>query len=314
MHDDWATITPRWAGIRSEVIDLLGHDVHVLRAGDDVDGPPQLLVHGLGGAATNWLEVIPALARRGPVIAPDLPGFGATEPPRPRAARIEVNARFLWALARHLDLQDLIVHGNSMGATVAVLTTQLMPERIERLVLVAPALPLGTPGVANIDSMTVRRFAPFVVPSLGSRVLRRRYRAQPLEDFWAEHLAYVHADVSRVSPEMVRLGLDNLREYETTPWRLPSFVAAAASLVTAVAGRRILQHAIDGVRSPTLVVWGDADRLVGQTVVDRVRARRQDWDVEVLEGVGHAPMIEVPDRYVQTVDDWLGRAGPTTGV
>ncbi len=310
MHDDWGEVTPRWAGIRSEVIDLLGHDVHVLRAGDAADGPPRLLVHGLGGSATNWLEVIPGLARHGPVVAPDLPGFGATEPPRPRAARIEVNARFLWALARHLGLRDLVVHGNSMGATVVVLTTQLMPERIDRLVLVSPALPLGVSHTSRIDPMTVRRFAPFVVPSLGAHLLRRRYRAQPLEDFWAENLAYVHADPSRVSPEMVRLGLDNLREFETTPWRLPSFVAAATSLVTAVAGRRILQHAIDGVRSPTLVVWGDADRLVGPTVIDRVRARRQDWDVEVLDGVGHVPMIEVPERYVQTVDDWLDTTGP----
>jgi pimeloyl-ACP methyl ester carboxylesterase len=310
VHDDWGVRTPRWAGIRSDWIDVHGTSVHVLAADRSAAGTPHLLVHGLGGGATNWLEVMAPLSERGPVIAPDLPGFGRTEPPYARASRVDLNARFLRALLAAVGWDRVILHGSSMGGTVALLLADLLGDRVERMVLAAPALPGRTRDLRRLDRLTVRRFAPFLVPPLGGAMLRRTYLGTTPEQLWKENAAYVHADPARVSPEMRELGLDSLRDAVSTPWRLPSFVHAAASLVRAVVSRRALQGAIGRIDAPTLVLRGDADRLVGRAVTDRLAALRPDWEVVSLGDVGHAPMIETPDRYLAAVGDWLDGRPP----
>jgi pimeloyl-ACP methyl ester carboxylesterase len=305
VHDDWGVRTPRWAGVRSDWVDVHGTSVHVLAADGSAGGTPHLLVHGLGGGSTNWLEVIAPLSARGPVVAPDLPGFGRTEPPYARAARIDLNARFLRALLDALGWDRVVLHGSSMGGTVAVLLADLLGPRVERLVLVAPALPGRTRDLRRLDRLTVRRFAPFLVPPLGGAVLRRTYHGTSPEQLWDENAAFVHADPSRVSPEMRELGLAGLRDAVSTPWRLPAFGHAATSVVRAVLARRALDRAVARIDAPTLVLRGDDDRLVARGVVERLTALRPDWTLVSLGDAGHAPMIETPDRYLAAVGDWL---------
>lgn len=100
-HDDWGVRSSRWAGIRSETVTVSGARVHVLRADAAADAPAgaptQMLLHGLGGGGAFLLDLMVPLIAYGPVVAPDLPGsiFGETETPRPNAARVDSNARFL---------------------------------------------------------------------------------------------------------------------------------------------------------------------------------------------------------------------------
>jgi pimeloyl-ACP methyl ester carboxylesterase len=304
VHDDWGTRAERWRGIRSEIIEVQGTSVHALRAGDDVDGPTQLLVHGLGGSAGNWLEVMGALAERGPVIAPDLPGFGRTEPPTRNASRVRFNARFLRALLDTLGWDSAEVHGNSMGGMLAVLFAGLAPTRVDRLVLVSPALPGPSRSLNELDRTTLARFAPFAVPGLGETVVRRLHARMTPEQYWDDSLDYLHGDPDRLSPEIREVGIENILFGRTAPWRVPAFVAAAESVVGAVVRRGRLERAIDAIEAPTLVLWGDADRLVGRHVVDAVKARRSDWTVTLLEGVGHVPMLEAPQVYLQVLAQW----------
>lgn len=306
MLDDWGTRCPRWTGIRSEVVELHGTRVHTLRGGDDVDGLPQLLVHGLGGSASNWLEVLPALARRGPVLAPDLPGFGRTEPPRTHAARVTANARFLAALVARVGWERVEVHGNSMGGQLSVLLAGQEPERVARMVLVSPALPAALRDAAQLDPATFRRFGPFLVPGIGTLLMKRAYARTTPEQLYSEFADYLHADRSRVSPELEAVALENVALGRDRPWRLPAFATAAQTTVRAVTSRRALEQAIAAVTAPTLVVWGERDRLIGRPVIERIRALRPDWRIAVLDGVGHVPMVEAPERYLEVVDAWHG--------
>ncbi|WP_052664090.1 alpha/beta fold hydrolase [Nitriliruptor alkaliphilus] len=320
QHDDWGVRADRWAGIRSEVLDVRGTAVHVLRhdaaPGAPADAPTQLLVHGLGGSSTNWLEVIAPLAEHGPVLAPDLPGFGRTEPPHRTAARTGNNARFLRALLRTVGLERVVLHGNSMGGLLAVLLADLEPDRIERLILVDPALPGPVRAASRIAPRTLARFAPFAVPPLGRAGLRYAWRNGTGESLWQETIDFVHGDPSRISPEIAALGVENLDWGRRQPWRLDGFVAAATSVVAAVTvGQRSLGQAVSRVEAPTLLLWGDADRLVGRPVIDHLRRRRPDWDAHVFETVGHVPQLEVPDAYLEVVTGWLanGDDAPDVG-
>jgi pimeloyl-ACP methyl ester carboxylesterase len=317
QHDDWGVRTDRWGGTRSEVVSVLGTDVHVLArdAAPDApeDAPTQLLVHGLGGSSANWLEVMTPLSSLGPVVAPDLPGFGRTRQPRPGASRTHVNARFLRTLTRVLGLDRVVVHGNSMGGLIAVLLADIEPDRVERLVLVDPALPAPLRSVRDIAPKTLARFAPFVVPPLGRAGLRRAWARGTGESLWRETVDFVHGDPDRLSPEIAALGAENLEWGRQQPWRLDGFVHAATSVVSAVTvGQRALTSTIERVEAPTLLLWGDADQLVGRHVVDHLVDTRPDWDLHVFETVGHVPQLEAPEEYTRVVSRWLsaGHAAP----
>ncbi len=304
FHEDWGERCGRWGGVRSEVLDVHGTRVHTLRSDGPEDRTGHLLVHGLGGAATNWLEVMPAIARLGPVVAPDLPGFGRTRPPRPGASRVGVNTRFLRALMDRLGWERAVVHGNSMGGMLGILLGDLAPERVERLVLASPALPSPRSEMHRTSPRTLARFAPFVLPGLGKVVLSRMWARTTPEQLWQETLEFVHADPQRVRPEFREVGLANVVFGRDQPWRVDGMATAAESLVARLMRSGSLWRAVGELEAPTLLLWGEEDRLVGRPVFDEARRRRPDWDHVVFEGTGHCPQIEIPERYVDAVASW----------
>jgi pimeloyl-ACP methyl ester carboxylesterase len=74
--------------------------------------------------------------------------------------------------------------------------------------------------------------------------------------------------------------------------------------------RRTVLDAMRRVAAPTLLVWGDEDRICARASVDDWTAQRPDWNLSVLPGVGHAPPLEVPADYARTVIDWCGSRVP----
>jgi pimeloyl-ACP methyl ester carboxylesterase len=304
FHEDWGTRAARWAGVRSEWVDLGGTRAHVLRADGAEQGPPQVLVHGLGGAATNWLEVLPDLARRGPVVAPDLPGFGRTRPPRSQASRVTTNARFLKALLDELGFERAVVHGNSMGGLLSVLLAELAPERLAGLVLTSPAMPSPRSRVHRTDPRTVARFAPFVLPGVGRLVLARMWAQMTPDQLYADTAGFVHGNPERLREELVEVAVENVAYGRDQEWRVRGFATAAESLVAMLVGGRRVWRAVDRLTVPTLLLWGDADALVGPAVIDGLRRRRPDWDHHTFTDVGHCPQLEAPRDYVSVAGAW----------
>lgn len=305
---DWGEQDPRWRGIHNDVVPVAGRgagttDVNVLRAGDDAPGTPQLLVHGLGGSASNWLEVMGALAEQGPVVAVDLPGFGWTEPPMPRAARLEPQARFLHRLLDELGWDRAVVHGNSMGGLLSVLLAADHPDRVDRLVLTSPALP--PPRTKPFSSTRVAmQFAPFLSWRFGAMVMKQLYARTPTERLRQETLQLILGDRDDVGPAMQQVQREHLEASRTHPWRIPSFAHAAGDIVHVLGATRRVHRAILAVQAPTLIVWGDQDVLVSGDTMDLVLTRRADWDRVDLDGVGHAGMLEEPDRWLEAVTRW----------
>jgi pimeloyl-ACP methyl ester carboxylesterase len=317
---DWGARSPRWAGIRSQTVEVCGSSVHFLTADAARPGAPaHLLIHGMTGSATNWLDTIRPLTAHGRVVAPDLPGTlaGHTASPHRRAARAEINARFLRAFTATLGLRDFVVHGWSMGGLVALLFADLAPERVGGLVLVAPTLPGPLSAAQALGWQTLGRLTVSAGPPVlrgllrltGRRLLElqtRRY-ATP-EAMSAYVLAHLGVGPSRLSRDITALWAEELDVMRAQPDRLPDAVTAFASAVSALyVKRRPVREAIDRVAVPTLLLWGDQDPLIGRPVIDNLIARRPDWDLRTFESVGHLLPLEVASAYADVVGAWWGR-------
>lgn len=303
--DDWGARDPRWAGLRTEWLDVGGTSVRTLRADGPADGTPQLLVHGLGGSATNWVEVAVALSAHGPVVATDLPGFGRTAPPTAGASTVRRNARFVSALCRTLGWDRIVLHGNSMGGLISTLVAAHRPDLVERLVLVNPALPVPRSRIRDTSLVATARFAPFVSPRLGALVMNKAAGRFTAAEMYDQTIDLCFADPASARPPLRDLGIENVEWGRGQDWRVPGFADAATSLVKMLASGRALNRAIDAVEAPTLLLWGDRDRLVSSAAMDAAVARRPDWTFHVFRDVGHVPMLEVPDAHVAVVSAWL---------
>src|SRR3954471_10199521 len=128
MAVDWPSMTRR--------LPILGSAMNFVDTGGD--GPAIVWIHGLSGVWQNWLLNIPAFMGTHRCIAPDLPGFGLSDPPREKIT-IEGYARAIDALCLELDIERVTIVGNSMGGFTGAEVALDFATRVERLVLVSAA-------------------------------------------------------------------------------------------------------------------------------------------------------------------------------
>lgn len=280
----------------------------------DLDGPvhlvdhggagrPILLVHGLGGSHVNWTAVADPLTAHGSVRAIDLIGFGQT-PPAGRSSAVSAQRDLIIDYLRnHADAPAVLV-GNSMGGLISIMVARDAPELVESLVLVDPALPVVRP---HVDAAVLRRIALPLVPGFGPRSLRMDYghASDDPEQFVDQTLKVVCADPTRVPPSVRAQMVEMARLRATMPWAGDAFVDAARSIFTIVVRGRTFARRIRSIAVPALIVHGDEDRLVDVASAKWLARQRPNWQLEVFEGVGHTPQIEVPERFLDVVGDWL---------
>jgi pimeloyl-ACP methyl ester carboxylesterase len=270
-------------------------------------GPTMVFVHGLGGAAENWLAVGPSLARRAHVVALDLMGFGRTRPGR-GGAEVDANQRLLDQFLAAVAKRPAIVVGNSMGGLIAMMEAARSPARVAGLVLVSPAQPRvrGAP----IDWPILLALIVNAVPLLGAWLRRRRVKRRGPAGLVDDLFRIVCVDPSRVPPEVreahVALVAERLAHM---PWAEPAFAAAARSLKRALARTQEWQAMAEAITAPTLVVQGARDRFVPLMASRELVRRRPEWRLEVLEDIGHVAQLEAAERFVAIVERWLDGEG-----
>jgi pimeloyl-ACP methyl ester carboxylesterase len=273
----------------------------------DFGGPSShgttLLVHGLGGSHVNWTSVGARLAKDRRVIAVDLPGFGRS-PLDGRSPDIASNRGVLERVADVLSPDaPVTLVGNSMGGLISMMAAAHRPARVDSLVLVDSSLPSAT---ARVDREVVLNFAAFSVPWIGKRLLDWRAAHTTPEESVAETMRLCCAVPSRIGPEVLARHHAMAHFRRTLPWANDAFLVAARSIVKTVVRHVAFRDLLLNVKSPTLVVHGDRDRLVPIEAARAACALRPDWSLAVLEDIGHTPQLEAPDAFVEVVDRWLG--------
>lgn len=297
-------------GGRSKTIDLDG-PVHFVDYGGD--GPPLVLIHGLGGSHLNWMLVARPLARDFHVVTIDLPGFGLS-PPAHRSVHVAHQAALVARfIAEQFDGGSAFVAGNSMGGLITLLTAHRAPHAVRGLVLVDAALP---PAIVRLPSVnTIRFLGPPLIPGIASRLVARVRNSRSVEDHVSATLDFVTADPAGLPQEVLEAARAMEAERRAMPWSIPAFVDAQRSIASVLLARGQFMRMIHGIGAPVLVIHGDEDELVPVEAARWVTDTRPDWELEVLAGIGHVPQLEAPDDFIGLVTAWAGRAmaKPQTG-
>lgn len=284
--------------MRHKVVDLDG-PVHYLDFGGS--GSRLLMVHGLGGNALNWMAVGPELARTHRAIALDLPGFGQT-PLFGRSATVTANAGFVHDFIEKVIGEPVLLIGNSMGGYISVLESADRPHWVGSLVLVDAAVPGSY--VTRIRPAMLGALAALSIPGLGASLLDHRLRRFDADALVRRALAMVCADPSRLDPDVIEAHVQLTREREHLGRQNSrAFVQAFRSIGFRLANPRFWAR-IARVTAPTLVIHGSLDRVIPVAAAYEVHSKRPDWKLEIFEGVGHVPMLETPQLFLETLRAW----------
>lgn len=250
-------------------------------------GPPLVLIQGLGVGRWGWEPVVDRLARQFRVITVDNRGTGASDAP-PGSYSTRAMAEDVVAVLDDAGVGSAGVVGTSLGGMVAQELALAHPERVERLVLVATIpggrltapMPLKTAYLLTWAPLmrSEQRLRGFVEHNLGPETLRRRAKV-----------------VRRL------MALKRAHPQTKQAWR----AQATAGVLFDPLGRQ--RH----ITQPTLILQGTADQVVNPVNAERLADLIPDARLHYVEGAGHLLCWDEPRRFVRAVSGFLGdRAAP----
>jgi pimeloyl-ACP methyl ester carboxylesterase len=253
--------------------------LHHVRCGE---GPPLVLLHGLGSHAGVWDPVLPRLAEHHDVLAIDMPGFGRSAP----RGRVYDPPALATAVAETMDLlgvETAHAAGNSLGGRVALELALL--DRAGSVVAISPSgAARGWEQIyARTLLRTARKLARELDPlgrwlcgtSIGRRVL----------------FSVTMADPDAVEPEWGREAVHHFA------WS-PGFPAVLTSTSTGQVTDRFV-----GIDVPVRIAWGTRDMLLLPRQAERFVQAIPHAELEMLDGLGHTPMSDDPDRVAEVILD-----------
>jgi len=259
------------ADIKSQMIKINGLDVKYYVAGE---GEPLLVIHGGGGDARTWLGNIALLAEKYRVYAPDLPGYGGSQPLDGSYFIPELSG-FIDVFARHLGLERFHLMGHSLGGGIALDYALKMPRKVVKLVLIS-SLCLG-----NEIAFWVRLFSvPALVTSIGA-VARGVLKG-------------VRWVARQLNPAALIMPLS------------PAAMAVGGSITTFKKQTHVLESRLSEVTMPTLLVWGGRDPIVPVGHAYKAAAIIPNCQVKVFKHRGHNVHRDELKQFSSVITGFLG--------
>ncbi len=274
-------------GLQERFADVKGVRMRYFVGGE---GPPLVLVHGLGGSAWNWVELAPLLVKRHRLLVPDLPGHGGSSP-LPAVSGLEPFADRVALVAEREGLLPAPVVGHSLGGMVVLRLALRRPDAVEALVLA------GAAGL-SVGNVWGRQLLS-VFSALRPGRLAARHRALIVRSSVLRRIVFgvvSVADPIALSAEAVE-----------------GFLAAQllhTDIDSAWQALRVDDPRLElgSVRCPVLVLWGAED--VQLPLDDAFEyTRRLRAQLRVIPACGHLLIGERPDACDRAIAEFLGDGG-----
>jgi len=280
----------RWAPPPSIFIEINGQQVHLRDEGPRHDPVPILLVHGTSASLHTWQGWAEGLRGQRRVVRFDLPGFGLTGPNRQNDYSIERYVLFVRSVAARLGIDRFVIAGNSLGGQVAWATALALPGRVQGLILVDAAGYGASLAGSGKD-------VPLVFKVARMPVLRTVAQHALPRGLVEMSLRRLYGDPGKVTPQLVDLAMDMARREGNR---------AALGRHLEQLGTRPDPALLRKLEVPTLILWGERDRLLPPALGERFARDIPGARLVLLEGLGHMPQEEDPGRSLAEVRRFLG--------
>jgi len=282
------TLEAKYGGATSHYADLSdGLRVHYRDQGNSA-GPVLVLVHGFGASLHTWEPWVERLGFNYRIITLDLPGHGLTRAPADYQASTQRFVEVVDAVTTQLGVTRFTLGGNSMGGGVAWNYALAHPDKLTGLILVnSGGLPRGEDDRGGppplIFALINNPIAGPLIRDLDNRPLVERALSQAFVDQSKINDAMVDRYVEMARAPGHRGILLSIDQDGAEPSRLPE------------------------IRTPTLVIHGDTDRLIPVDAGRRFAAEIPGAELVIYPNVGHVPMEEIPDESAAAVAAFLER-------
>ena len=277
----------RYAQPPSQFVTVKNTRLHIRDTGPP-GAPALLFIHGFAASLQTWDAWSEALNPDFRTIRFDLPGFGLSAPDAENDYGTPRALAMVTALLDHLAIPRATLIGNSLGGNLAWHFAAAHPHRTDKLVLIAPAgfRPPGPPGKGPARIPLAIRMMRFILPM---PLLRRNMQAS-------------YADPAKLTPALMK----RYRDMLLAPGIRPAIL------------ERMRQMSWDdpvpilrSIGAPTLLLWGERDRLVPVANADDYLAALPHAQLVVLPNEGHAPQEEVPQASLVPLKRFLASTANT---
>jgi pimeloyl-ACP methyl ester carboxylesterase len=266
-------------------LQVAGFPTAVLEGGT---GPPIVLLHGPGAFAAAWLRVIPGLVTTHRVVAPDLPGQGASTV---AADQLHVDRMVAWLaeLVERTCPSPPVLVGHLLGGALAARFASDRGELLSRLVLV--------------DTFGLAPFEPS--PEFGSALMG--YLAQPtadtLDDLWQQCSFDFDGLRQALGPRW-----EALKAYTLELANTPEVAEAGGKLMELFAMPAIPAEVLVRIAAPTTLIWGRND-LATPVQIAQAASVRHGWPLHVIEDAADDPTLDQPEAFLDVLRNTLGEEG-----
>jgi pimeloyl-ACP methyl ester carboxylesterase len=296
MHQDVEEPSSRSAGdlprerlltampVRERRLQLAGVSTPVLEGGD---GRPVVLLHGPGEFAASWMRVIPELVKTHRVVAPDLPGHGASEV---ADGPLDADHVFAWLgeLIKQTCSSPPALVGHLLGGAIAARFASDHGDMLSRLVLV--------------DGYGLSRLWPtprFVISMIA-------FVARPTEGTQDRLFRQCMVDLDGWRGQMGELG-EALEAYALDRARTASVKAALHKLMPQFGVPAIPSEDLARIAVPTTLIWGQQDRQV-RLQTAKAASTRYGWPLHVIDKAADDPAMEQPEAFLRALHTALSSA------
>jgi pimeloyl-ACP methyl ester carboxylesterase len=277
-----------------QTIRLHGHDIAYRRAGH---GPAVILLHGIAESSQVWERIIPLLATRHTVIAPDLLGHGRSDKPKGDYS-LASQANLIRDIQVALGLPSATLVGHSLGGGIAMQFAYQFPERCDRLVLIASGglgsdvtfllRSLGLPGADLVAPLVLSGWVRDRIVDAGSWLARRGLRlSSGQRALWESYAGLTDPNTRR------------------------AFIATGHSVIDHQ-GQRV--SAMDRLylaeQLPVLVMWGGRDRIIPVSHAHAAQEAMPHATLEILDDAGHFLPAEQPEKVALRILDFIAGTKP----
>ncbi|TNE47111.1 MAG: alpha/beta hydrolase [Bacteroidetes bacterium] len=264
----------------SQFVEVNGMTVHYRITGK---GEPLVLLHDANSSLHTWAEWTELLSRRYQVISLDLPGFGLTGPHPQSSYSTFMYASFFEQFVQAINLRRFHLVGNGLGAQIAWFYASEHPDKLRKLIL------MNAPGFEKKSRPVLYWLAQTpVLNRILWRITPRSYIRLMLED--------VYADDQKITPELVQRYHDMLLR----PGNRKAFTDRAQ-----VHENRPPVDLIEGIRTPTLILWGAEDTRISPEYAYEFHREIRRALLKIYQNTGHWPQEENAAQSARDVQAFL---------